>query len=214
MRRPRRRGVVVVGAMALALVARDASGGDRIEADVSLGFAFPAGSIERSSRLGDTASGAVPIQADGAWFLARRIALHGALAYGIGVPKLCSSPGDCEASLGRDVALELGVRLAPLDLRALAPRLDVGVGWEWYTTLLSDKGVSSSRAYSGPTFLALTLSAPLRVSDRFAMGPSVGVRAGAFTSATRTTPAWTDTSLDDTTIHAWLRLTIDARLAF
>ena len=91
----------------------------------------------------------------------------------------------------------------------------MGLGWEWYTTSLSDHGVSSTRAYTGPTFAALSLAAPRRLSRLFAIGPSLGVRAGVFTGATRTTPAWTDTTLDGPAVHAWLRaaLRIKARLA-
>ena len=35
-----------------------------------------------------------------------------------------------------------------------------------------------------------------------------------FTSTSRTTPAWSDSSLDATAVHAWLLAAIDARLSF
>lgn len=198
----------------LAAVSAPSLAGAAGEASASIGYALPAGSLERGSRLGDTTFGAVPIQLDGAWFVTPRVALRLSAAFAVAIPKLCATASDCTSSLGRDVALEAGVRFALPDIGPFVPRLDVGSGWEWYTTSLSDHGVSSTRAYTGPTFAALSLAAPLRVSRRFAMGPSLGVRAGVFTSATRTTPAWTDTTLDGSAAHAWLRAAIDAQLSF
>lgn len=194
--------------------AREARARDRLETDASLGFAIPAGSLERASMLGDTTFGAASIQLDGAWFLARNVAVHAAISYAAGVPKLCASAGDCEASLGRDVAVDVGARIALFDVGRFAPRLDLGVGWEWYATSLSDNGVSSTRAYSGPTFGALDLAMPFRVSSRFAIGPALGARVGVFTSVTRTTPTWSDSSLDGEMVHAWVRFALDARLTF
>ena len=204
---------LLVGLVTVVAV-RAANATKPLETDASLGFALPLGSLERGSRISDTTWGNVPIELDGAWFFAPRIGLHGAFSYAVGIPKLCASTRDCEASLGHDVAIELGVRFAPPDLGVLSPRLDAGIGWEWYGASLADNGAVSSRAYSGPTFLALAFSAPLVLSKRFAIGPTLGVRAGVFSSSTRQTPAWTETSLDGTAIHAWLRIAIDARLTF
>src|SRR5437868_6732445 len=112
--------VAQLAGLGLALAAQPARALDRLETDASLGFAFPAGSLERGSRVGDTTSGAIPI----------------------------------------------------------------------------------------------ALSAPVRLGDRFAIGPSLSVRAGAFTSASKSTPAWSDSSLDGGAIHAWLRAALDARVSF
>ncbi len=206
--------LLFLAAASTCLLAFDARAADRGEASASLGYAFPAGSLERGSRVSDTTYGALPVQIDGAVFVAPRIALRLSGALGVAVPKLCSSASDCAASLGRDVAFDAGVRLALPDVGPFAPRLDVGLGWEWYRATLSGKGVSSTRAYTGPTFAAFALSAPLRVSRHFTLGPSLGLRAGAFTSSTRTTPSWTDSSLGGAAVHAWLRAGIVAQLTF
>ena len=207
---------VPLGAFALlaVLLTRDSAAAEHVELDASLGFGIPAGALERGSRLSDTTFGMVPFEVGGAWFVVRHVALRAAASYGVGIPKLCASAGDCGASLGHDVAVDLGARVAPFELAAIAPRIDAGIGWEWYSTSLSDKGVVSARSYSGPTFLALTLSVPIRVSSRLAIGPALGLRAGVFTSSARTTPGWTESSLDGTVIHAWLRASVDARFTF
>jgi hypothetical protein len=204
----------LLACLGIVLVARPSRALDRIETDASLGFALPAGSLERGPRVGDTTYGAIPIAIDVAPFVAPRVALRASLAFAVAIPRLCATASDCKASLGRDVAVDLGARFALPELARVSPRLDIGVGWEWYATTFSDAGVSSTRSYSGPTFAAIALSAPIRLGDRFALGPSLGVRAGAFTSASRATPGWTDSSLYGAAIHAWLRAAVDARLAF
>jgi hypothetical protein len=209
------RGTHTVAFIAAAtLVAPRAEALDHVEGDASLGFAFPAGSLERGSRVGDTTVGAIPLEIDGAFFYTPRLALRGALSLALTIPKLCASAGDCKASLGHDYALDVGARIALPAVGPVSPRLDAGIGWEWYGTTLSDAGVSSTRSYSGPTFAVLAVSAPFRFGSRFALGPSLAIRAGAFTSASRTTPAWTDSSLDGIAIHAWLRAAVDARVTF
>jgi hypothetical protein len=206
--------IAFVATILAFIIADNARGEERGEASASLGYAFPAGSLERGSRVSDTTYGAVPLAIDGAVFVTPRVALRLSAAFALAIPKLCASSSDCTASLGNDIAVDAGVRFALPDLGPFAPRFDAGFGWEWYTTSLSEKGVASTRAYSGPTFAALALSAPLRISRRFTLGPMLGVRAGAFTSSTKTTPSWTDSSLDGAALHAWLRASVVADLTF
>jgi hypothetical protein len=206
--------LLTLAAVLTSLPAPDARAADRGEASASLGYAVPAGSLERGSRVSDTAFGAVPVQLDGAFFVTPRLALRLSGAFALAIPKLCASASDCTSSLGKDIAIDAGVRFALPDVGPFAPRLDAGIGWEWYATTLSDKGVSSTRAYAGPTFAAFALSAPFRLSRRFTLGPSLGMRAGVFTSSTRTTPSWTDSSLNGAAVHGWFRAGVGAQLSF
>ena len=208
------RPLVLASCAAALLLAKPSRAVERVETDASLGFALPAGSLERGSRVADTTYGAIPLRLDGAAFLAPSLALRASASFAVAIPKLCASAGDCASSLGHDVAVDLGARFAFHDVWRFAPRLDVGVGWEWYGSALSDHGVSSTRSYSGPTFVSLAIAMPIRFGDHFAIGPSSSVRAGTFTSATLTTPGATASRLDGAALHAWLGAAIDARLAF
>src|SRR5262249_18778669 len=115
---------LAAAAILLSVSAAHADG----EGSASLGYAVPAGSLERGSRVSDTTFGAVPIQLDGAYFVAPRLALRLSAAFAIAIPKLCASSADCTKSLGRDVALDAGVRFALPDVGPFAPRLDAGLG--------------------------------------------------------------------------------------
>jgi hypothetical protein len=146
-------------------------------------------------------------------FFAPRLAAFASLAYGVAIPKLCATASDCESSLGHDVALTMGTRLGLAELGRASVRADVGVGWEWYATTLSDQGVASTRSYSGPVFGSLAASAPVRLGRRFTLGPALGIRAGVFTQASLSTPSWTQATIEGHVVHAWVDFALQAAIA-
>jgi hypothetical protein len=116
---------------------------------------------------------------DGAYRYAPPASVLAGFRYGVAIPKLCASADDCRSSLGSDVRVELGSRFhAPL-LGLLRPLLDLGFGYEWYTSRLSDQGVTSSRSYRGPVLLFLRLGGDFRLSRAVRIGPSFGASLAA-----------------------------------
>ncbi len=204
---------ILVGSI-VALGARPAGAQDRVELDASLGYALPLGSIERGSRLGDTTYGGIPIDLRAALRVAPRVGLLASVAYAPAIPKLCASVDDCMASFGRDVAIAVGVRFSLPPFWRIAARVDLGVGYAWYASTLSDNGTSSTRSASGPTFLDVRLSAPITLGRHFALGPFLGARIGSFLAGRVETPLRTIEGLDGIEVHAWLRVGVDAAFTF
>jgi hypothetical protein len=97
---------------------------------VSLGYAAPKGSTERGDHLDDTTLGVIPLAVDGAYRIVPRIgvAVHG--QYGVGIPTLCRTAGDCMASLGADVSGSIALRYFGPRLATAEPLADLGVGYE------------------------------------------------------------------------------------
>lgn len=138
----------------------------RVEVGASLGYAAPVGSAERGSRTSDTNIGLVPIELDLAYRINPAFGVVASARYGIGIPTLCKTAGDCTSSLGSDVVLALRARIFLPRLWRMSPFADVGIGYEWLTTRLTDAGVTSTRAYPGPLPLSMEVAAPFRLSPR------------------------------------------------
>jgi hypothetical protein len=187
----------------------------RIEIGASLGYDLPVGSAERGARLGDATFGVAPIQIDGAYRFTDRIGVAIAASYGLGAPTLCASTGDCIASLGRDVALSIRARLFFPRLGPVAPRVDAGIGYEWWTTRLVDKGATSTRSYDGPMAFVVEVAAPFAVGSRASVGPVLGGSIGAFTGYHLASgPVDTHGSVPALALHAWLSLALRVGVSF
>ena len=191
--------------------AANASAAGAFELDASLGYAMPLGDAERYGRVRDTTFGAVTIAVDAAYRM-RAVALVVGLQYGVSIPTLCQTAGDCTASLGSDVVTRLGVRLDPPTWGPLSPEVDVGVGYEWLTTRLSDSGAHSSRSYDGPVLLWGSIAAPFRLSARWILGPIAQMTLGTFTGyGIETNVGSSSGNVPERSMHAWVSL--GARLA-
>lgn len=194
------------GAWVVFLTTSLAQAQHRAELDASFGYADPVGSVERGARLGDTTYGTAPFDLRVAWRLGSRVAVFASAALAPAIPKLCASVDDCIASVGRDLSLSVGVRIAVQDLWRIRPRLDVGVGYAWHASTLHDDGAVSTRTASGPTFIDLRVSAPIALGPHVAFGPFLGVRVGSYLVGRVETPLRSIDGLDGISLHGWLRI--------
>lgn len=201
----RPRSLIAIGALIAphkSALAADAS----FELGTSLGYAMPLGDSERYGHVRDTTFGAVPIAVDAAYRTAR-VGIVAAFQYGVGIPTLCQTAGDCQASFGSDVIARLGVRLYPPSLGPLSPEVDLGVGYEWLTTRLSDSGSHSTRAYDGPVTLWASFAAPFRLTERWTLGPIAQAAMGTFTAYSLETDVGSSSgNVLERSVHAWISL--------
>jgi hypothetical protein len=212
---PRLRAAMITLPLLLAshvAVANESTGGP-IAVATSLGYAVPMGSAERGARVSDTTFGTVPVSLDAAYRWSPHLGVSLRAQYGIAIPTLCRSAGDCTASLGSDFAVSFAIRVYAPRVGRMAPFVDAGIGYEWMTTRLVEAGASSARSYQGPLLLSLTTAVPFRLGERWAIGPFVGAAAGTFTAFSLDTSASTQSgNVAARAVHAWL--TLGLRLEF
>ena len=176
-----------------------------LELAATLGYSVPIGDSERGGRVSDTTFGAVPLAIDVGYRFASRVGVAARLQYGIGVPTLCQTAGDCVSSLGSDVAAVLGARVYLPEHGPLAPRTEVGIGYEWLTTRRSDSGAHSIRAYNGPVLFWLEIAAPLRFGSHWSFGPAASMAVGTFTTRSlETNVASASGDVPERGVHAWI----------
>jgi hypothetical protein len=202
-------------ALALVLLATSARAEEarRFEAAADLGYAFPVASAASGARMSDATVGLVAFEGDLAYRVTRRVGVVAWARYGMGVPTLCKSASDCTSSLGTDVALAARARFYLPSLGHFQPRADVGVGYEWLTTRLTDSGVTSTHAYHGPVLFMLEAMGPLQLSDLMTLGPTLGVSLGVFGREALDTPSQSqDSTIRGRAIHLWV--SPGARIAF
>jgi len=184
----------------------------RFEVGAGLGYAFPAASAASGARLSDSTFGLVPLDIDVAYRFTEKFAIAVSGRYGIGIPTLCKSASDCESSLGSDVALGVRARFFLPTFGRLEPRVDLGLGYEWYASRVTDSGVTSTHTYGGPIFLSLEAMAPFRLSKLVTLGPVLATSLGVFTSESLETPSGTYDGPHGRAVHSWLSL--GGRVAF
>ena len=200
-------GVAVVVSLVPCSGMADEQPPQSIELAVTLGYAVPIGDSERGGRVSDTTFGVVPLAIDMGYRFVSRVGVAARVQYGIGVPTLCQTAGDCVSSLGTDVAAVLEARVYLPEPGPFAPRTEVGIGYEWLTTRRSDSGAHSKRAYSGPVPLWLEFVAPLRLAGHWLFGPAVGIAVGTFTARSlETNVASTSGDVPERGMHAWISL--------
>lgn len=187
----------------------------RVEIGASVGYGLPFGDAERGSRVSDTTFGDLLLGVDAGYRLTRRVGVAVHAHYGIGVPTLCATASDCEASLGSDVGLELVARFHAPRIGPFAPRVDLGMGYEWLTTRLVDGGAQSARSYAGPVFVTTRVEAPVDLGARWSIGPVLDASYGTFTSFTlRTTAQSFSGDVPWRSPHAWVSLGLRVGLVF
>jgi hypothetical protein len=179
----------------------------RLDLGAAMGYAFPVASAEAGSRVSDTTIGLVAFEGDVAYRLASALAIDAWGRYGLGIPTLCKSAGDCSSSLGNDVALAVRARFFLPAFGSARPHADVGVGYEWFATRLTDSGVTSTRTYHGPVLLSADAAAPFRLSDRWTLGPELSATLGTFSSYALETPANTSSGpVSGRALHLWIAI--------
>ena len=174
----------------------------RVTVFADIGYAYPRGTAETGTDTRDVSFGLVPLSLGGTYDLTARWSGSLRLRYAFNIPTLCASAPDCESSIGRDVAVAVGIGRALPRWWHLAPRVGFEVGWEWLTTELSDSGVVSSRSWNGP-FARLEIFTDLKSGGPWSVGPALGIDVGLFASSDLDTPAGHSSGSTDTTIHAW-----------
>jgi hypothetical protein len=188
------------------LGAADASGAapaHRFGVGASLGYAFP---------VGDETYGVVPLELDGTYRLARAVGVGLSARYGPAIPNLCSSFDDCTGSIGSDVAITAHTRCFLPRVGPILPAADLGFGYEWFASRLTDSGVTSTRSHHGPILLRVDLLAPFELSSHWSLGPALAAMIGTFTSGSLDTPAGEISNrTDERSVHAWL--SVACRLA-
>ncbi len=86
--------------------------------------------------------------------------------------------------------------------RRLAPQLELEVGWEWFTTGLSDSSITSERSWNGP-IASLGFFVNIKTAGPWSVGPTASVGAGIFSHCDLETPAGRSGGATATAIHAW-----------
>jgi hypothetical protein len=184
-----------------------------VSVGASAGWAAPLGSAERGARLRDTTFGTVPLGLDASYRVLSSLGIAAHVTYGIGVPTLCQSTGDCTASLGTDVGLVFGIRWHLPRIGPTSPLVDLGLGYEWFSARFADAGAHSARSYRGPLLTSGRFAAPFRVGAHWTVGPLVELSVGTFTAQSlQTNVASISQDVASRAVHAWLQLGI--RLAF
>ncbi len=179
-----------------------------------LGYAFPAGSLERGSRTSDVTFGAPFLALDGAYRMNRAWSVGAAFAYGVAIPKLCVAASDCTSSLGHDETIALLGRWHVGQWGLFAPTVDAQLGYEWLGTSLSESGAKSTRSYRGFSG-ALAGDAMFNLSSRIALGLRMELRTGVFHRVS-VVASGVDASgpTDGTTFHLWPALCARAVATF
>lgn len=179
---------------------------------LSLGYSFPVGSLEEASRVSDTTYGLVAVAPDVAYRIDPRLGIFVRGSYGVGVPTLCASASDCQDSLGSDVQLILGSRFS--FERAIGRRFfgELGLGYEWYASTLSDEGVESTRRYRGALF-STRAGVDFGLGKHFSLGPIVDVCVGELSHSSFESPG-VDRSgrVDGAAVHGWITLGLRAAI--
>jgi len=180
----------------------DTSSLSRVTLLADVGYSFPVGGAETGTDTRDVSFGLVPLSLIAGYELPRGFRATAQFRYALSIPTLCASAPDCEASLGHDVAGAVGIARALPRWRRLAASLGLELGWEWFTTELSDAGVAAFRSWNGPS-ARLEVFADLGGGGPWSLGPAVGVDVGMFTHFDLDTPAEQAGGSTDRAVHAW-----------
>jgi hypothetical protein len=209
--------LVAAAGLLATLASAPPSGADepaRVQVGATLGYAFPAGSLERGSRTSDVTFGAPFLQADGSYRVHPLVSAGGGISYGTVLPTLCATASDCASSLGRDVTVSFLARLHMGQWKAFEPSVDGSIGYEWLATSFSNDDVTSQRLYRGFAG-GLAADALLRASPRFAFGLRLEVRGGSFHRTSLVAPG-VDVGgpTDGNLIHLWPAVGLRAIASF
>jgi hypothetical protein len=176
--------------------------GERWDVGLQFAYGLPGGRLERGSFISDTTPGILPLQLDVAYRLGNSVAIAAYGVYGFVVPSLCSGGKDCAASIGHDVSVGVRGRYYLPRAGPISPRIDLGVGYEWFESKLSDKGTTSSRSYRGPVLGSIEVFGNLLRSSPWMLGPALGASFGVFAARTLEAGAWSSSApVDRTQAH-------------
>jgi hypothetical protein len=194
---------MAAGILSLSVKEASAEQPRRIAVAGELGYAFPAGSVERGADLSDSTSGLVELGLDGAYRLHRSLSAGIGLHYGLSIPNLCATSSDCLSSLGRDFRVGALARWHLGKWRSFEPDMDLELGYEWLRTQLADMGVTSKRANRG-------FEASVRAHGQFALwrrvsiGPTLALTFGTFSHASLEAPGLSaERETDGSRVHLW-----------
>jgi hypothetical protein len=210
--------VIVPGCHSIALAfgallltgAAGAAEPSRFDLGADLGYALPAGSLERGSDLSDLTYGSVGLGLDGAYRWHPLFAAGLVASYRAVIPKLCSSGGDCTSSLGHDASIGVLGRWYIGAWGVFVPDLDLRLGYEWLTAKHADAGASSSRSFRG-FVLGVAGHAQFTLSRTFTLGPFLELTSGSFGRASLDAPGVSQSrETDGTALHLWMALGIRA----
>lgn len=176
-------------------------GEHKVELGARLGFSLPMGVIENGSRASDLTYGSVPIAFDGGLALSQVVSVGALFLYAPTIPKLCASASDCTSSLGHDILLGVLSRFHFPRMRWLCPDAEVGVGYEWASRSLADKGANSTRSFRGPRFtFAVVPIVP--ISKRFSLGLAIGASLAIASNVNLDAPGISESrAADGTRVH-------------
>jgi hypothetical protein len=176
-----------------------------IEISAAVGAALPVGELEAGSSLRDVSFGTAPFEL--ALSLQRR--RWGATVwttYATSVPTLCGSSSECIASLGHDVTLGLSARYQAPQVWKVWPTLSAGLGYEWFTSKLSEGGATSSRSFHGMVIPALQAFGGFDAGRRWRVGPMLCASAGRFSGGTLRGPGGESPLATEPRWHGWMEL--------
>jgi len=174
----------------------------RITVSAELGYSYPMASAERGSDTRDVSFGIIPLSLSSTYALDRHWNGIVRVLFAPNIPTLCASGSDCSSSIGRDVWIVAGIGRTLPRWRRFTPQLELEVGWEWFTSKLSDSGVVSARSWNGP-IAALGIFVNLKTEGPWSIGPTASIGAGIFSHYDLDTPAWRSGGATSTAIHAW-----------
>lgn len=174
----------------------------RIKVSATLGYSYPTASAERGSETRDVSFGIIPLSLSGAYDFDQHWNGFVRVLYAPNIPTLCASGPDCFSSVGRDVWIAAGIGRTLPRWRRATPQLELEVGWEWFTSKLSDSGVVSARSWNGP-IASLGIFVNLKSEGPWSVGPTASIGVGIFSHYDLDTPSWRSGGATATAIHAW-----------
>jgi hypothetical protein len=190
-------------ALSLPLAAQERA---PIEVSAALGAALPVGELEAGSSLRDVSFGTASL-AVALSYLRDRWGATVWASYAASVPTLCGSSSECVASLGHDVTLGLSSRYDAPRVWKLWPTISAGLGYEWFTSKLSDGGATSSRSFHGIVIPVLEAYGGFNVGRRWRVGPFLCLSAGRFNGGTVRGPAGDEAPLvSEPRWHGWVEI--------
>jgi hypothetical protein len=187
----------------------------QVAIDVKAGYALPLGDTYSG---GDTLGGAlknrisaaVPIEVAGRWRFTPNLSagIYFQYAPAFVASYICTSSYSCSAYDMR-VGVQVAWALNPDGF--LNPWISLGTGWEWtglsITVPAPDAQAGKhSATLSGWEYVNVQVGGDLNVSRTFAVGPWVGVFAGAYSTRTDWTPTGGGSiPADQRTFHGWVQ---------
>jgi hypothetical protein len=199
----------------LGALTAPAAASAQVSLDLKAGYALPLGDTftgggPLSGALKNVVSATVPIEVAGRWRFTPNLSAGVYFQYnpGFAAAYICTAAYSCSAYDTR-VGLEVAWTLNPEGF--FSPWISLGTGWEWtgitVTVPAGDPQAGKySASLSGWEYVNVQVGGDMNVSSAFAVGPWVGLFAGAYSTRSDWTPSGGGSiPADLRAFHGWVQ---------